>query len=145
MSSKMGQPGKSNAARARDAALVRIVHTRRWVIGGAAALTAGIAGLVSAVAPGHSLASKSRAASTASTSAVTRSGAGSSIPRMPAPAKPSDLGLQGPQRAPSPAPQQSQPQQPQPQQQSPPQSIPSQPPAQSSSGGGDGPVVSGGS
>jgi hypothetical protein len=144
----MGQPRKSSAALARDAALARIVRTRRWVIVATAGLTAGIAALVSAVAPGHSLASKSKSsAATASAAGATTAGGGSSVPRMPAPADPGSLGLQGPAQAPSPAPDQSQTQtqpQSQPQDQSQPQSIPSQPPPQSSSGGG-GPVVSGGS
>src|ERR1700741_3087126 len=109
MNSNMASPGprRSKAALARDAALGRIVRTRRGVIGAAAALTAGIAALVSAVAPGHSLASKTQAATTASTSGVTTargSSSSSSLPRMPAPANPGDLGLQGPQQAPSPSP-----------------------------------------
>jgi hypothetical protein len=50
---------RPRAVLARDAALARVRRTRRWVIAGAAALTAGFAALVSAVAPGRSLASKS--------------------------------------------------------------------------------------
>jgi hypothetical protein len=130
---------KSGAARARDAALARIVRTRRWVIAAAAALTAGIAALVSALAPGHSLAAKSQTAANGATASASTSGDGSGIPRMPAPASSGDLGLQGPSQAPSPSPAPAPapaPEQPQT------QSIPSQPP---SSGGGGGPAVSGGS
>ena len=58
---------RSRAVLARDAALTRIRRTRRWVIAGAAALTAGFAALVSAVAPGRSLASKSSVRTEAST------------------------------------------------------------------------------
>ena len=135
------RPGsQSRAALARDAALARISRTRRWVIAGAAVLTAGFAALVSAVAPGRSLASKSNAGTNpATTSASTRGSAGStSIPQMPPPANPGALGLQGPDQAPSSdqsQSNQSQPSQPQPSQPQP-QSIP---PAPSP------PVVSGGS
>jgi len=114
------------AALARNAALRRVSRTRRWVIAATAALTAGFAALVSAVAPGHSVASQYEPRS----AAESRAGGPSGLPAMPAPANPADLGLQGPSQAPTPAPDQS-------------QSPPSQPP--SSSGGGDGPVVSGGS
>ncbi|MBV9364369.1 MAG: hypothetical protein JO286_24975 [Solirubrobacterales bacterium] len=123
---------------ARDAALARVSRTRRWVIAAAAALTAGFAALVSAVAPGKTLTSKSpglasAATATRSTPGSTRS---SAIPAMPPPAKAGDLGLQAPGQAPSSVPDQSQP-----------QSIPSQPPPAppSSSSGGGGGVVSGGS
>lgn len=119
-------PEKSRAALARDAALARIGRTRRWVIAGAAALTAGFAGLVAAIAPGRSLASKS-SARTEATSAPPSTRSGSpSIPRMPPPASAGDLGLQGPGQAPSAPPDdQSQPQQSAPSQ--PQQSTPSQP------------------
>jgi len=141
VSSKLGHvdSSKSGAALARDAALARIVRTRRWVIAAAAALTAGIAALVSAVAPGHSLAAKSKTAPSGDVASASTSSSGSGIPRMPAPASAGDLGLQGPSQAPSPAPSPSP--SPAPEQQQP-QSIPSQPP---SSDGGGGPVVSGGS
>jgi hypothetical protein len=129
---------QSRAALARDAALERVSRTRRWVIGGAAALTAGFAALVSAVAPGHSLAAKSHTSNEASTATPSTRSNGSAIPTMPPPANPGDLGLQGPGQAPTAAPSQ-------------PQSDPSQqaqptPPAAApqSSGGGGG-AVSGGS
>ncbi|MBV9607230.1 MAG: hypothetical protein JO027_19095 [Solirubrobacterales bacterium] len=127
------------------------------MIAGAAALTAGFAALVSAVAPGRTLSHKEssgEAVASAGTGARTTAsvnGASSAIPSMPAAASSSDLGLQAPSQAPSQdnsqpaqpsAPQQSQPAQSQT------QSIPSQPPAaapQSSGGGGGGGVVSGGS
>jgi hypothetical protein len=50
-----------DAARLRDAALRRLSLTRRWIIAGAAALTAGLAALVSAILPGKSLGAKSPA------------------------------------------------------------------------------------
>jgi hypothetical protein len=126
----------------RDAALARVSRTRGWVIAGAAALTAGFAGLVSAVAPGRTLSKNTAAgAQTASASAPTASSS-SAIPQMPPPANPSDLGLQGPNQVPSSPndPQsQSAPPQPQPQpdpSQAAPAPAPAPPPP---------PVVSGGS
>jgi hypothetical protein len=128
-----GSANQSRAALARDAALDRISRTRRWVIIGAAGLTAGFAALVSAVAPGRSLASKS---STGSATATASPSSGSStsrtsIPRMPPPANLGDLGLQRPGQAPSTD--QSQPQS----TSSPQQSDPSQaPPTQATVSGG---------
>jgi hypothetical protein len=81
----------------RDAALGRVARTRRWMFAGAAALTAGIAGLVSSVAPGRTLSSRSQA------SAVSKSAPRASVsaaPKMPPLASPSSLGLQGPSQAP---------------------------------------------
>jgi len=132
-----GSANQSRAALARDAALDRISRTRRWMIIGAAGLTAGFAALVSAVAPGRSLASKSSTGTETPTASASARGttSGSSIPSMPPPAKSGDLGLglQGPEQAPSSD--QSQPQStPPPQQSDPPQAPPSQ-----------GPVMSGGS
>ena len=152
-----GSPDRSRAVLMRDAALARVGRTRRWVIAGAAALTAGIAALVSAVAPGRSLASKTTSGSAASSETASASGAGvasssgssrSSIPAMPPPASAGDLGLQSPDSAPSPDNQsqpQSAPSQPQsapsqPQSQPAPQPQPVPAPAPPSSG-----VVSGGS
>lgn len=135
---------QSRAALARDAALDRISRARRWVIVGTAGLTAGFAALVSAVAPGKSLASKPQprteaSAATASSASSASSGTSSSaIPRMPPPANSSALGLQGPDSAPAPAPQQSQPQSDPSQSQ--PQSAPAPAPAPPAP-----PVVSGGS
>ena len=146
---------RSRAVMARDAALDRVRRTRRWVIIATAALTAGFAALVSAVAPGRSLASKSatgtEVASSSSQSANGASSGSSVVPQLPPAANPDSLGLQGggqaPQSAPSPsqnsAPSQSTPPQTStPAQPSPPASAP-QPAAPQSSGGGG--VVSGGS
>jgi hypothetical protein len=47
--------GRARAALDRDAALVRIRRVRGWTIVAAAALSAGLTGLVSAIAPGKSL------------------------------------------------------------------------------------------
>jgi hypothetical protein len=97
---------QSAAQLQRDAALVRVSRTRRFVIGGAAALSAGIAALVSAVAPGHTLGAKT--ADAATSSGTSGSGSGSSTAhasaaakRMPPLAKPSDLGLAGPPSGPT--------------------------------------------
>ncbi len=97
--------GPSAAQLERDAALVRVSRTRRFVIGGAAALSAGIAALVSAVAPGHTLGAKTAEAATGTSSA---SGSGRSTAhastaskKMPPLAKPSDLGLSGPRVGPT--------------------------------------------
>ena len=133
----------SRAALARDAALERVGRTRRWVIVGTAALTAGFAALVSALAPGRSLASKSSPGTKVAAADPSRSSSRSAIPAMPPPANPGSLGLQGPNEAPAPAPS--------PQSQAPaPSSQPSDPsqapPATDpQSSGGGGPVVSGGS
>jgi len=116
-----GTDDRSRAVLGRDAALTRVRRTRRWVIAGSAALTAGIAALVSVVAPGRSFASKSPTGTAASSSSST------AIPQLPPAANPGSLGLQGPSQ--------------------PPQSVPSSPqssaPSPQSSGGGG--VVSGGS
>jgi hypothetical protein len=101
------------AALARDEALGRVGRTRRWMIVAAAALTAGLAALASALLPGKSLGAKSPTpvAATAHAAAVSPT----STPQLPAPAGPGQLGLQGsgqapqavtpsPQAAPQPAP-----------------------------------------
>jgi hypothetical protein len=125
---------RSRAVLARDAALARLGRTRRWVIAGTAALTAGFAALVSAVAPGRSLAPKSAVRTVASTGASTGATASSSaIPQLPPAANPDSLGLGSPGQAPQSVPN---PPAPAPQTQS-------SPAPQSSSGGGG--VVSGGS
>jgi type IV secretory pathway VirB10-like protein len=94
---------RSRAALVRDLALERVSRTRRWLIAAAAALTAGFAALVAAVAPGRSLASKTGSAAPGVVSAgVTSSSSRNGIPAMPPPAKPSELGLQGPDDAPLP-------------------------------------------
>src|SRR2546421_1563719 len=104
-------PDRSRAALVRDAAVARVRRTRRWVIAGAAALTAGFAALVSAVAPGRTLtAAKGATGTERSGAAASTASNGAAIPRMPAPANASDLGLQSPEQAPSPSPGDSQPQ-----------------------------------
>jgi hypothetical protein len=105
----------------RDAAVGRVVRARRWMIGGAAALTAALAALASALLPGKSLGAKSRTAVAAGV--ASRSGANVITPQLPAPADAAQLGLQAPGQAPTassqsgsqmsqPAPQQAQPAQP---------------------------------
>jgi hypothetical protein len=82
-------PG-SDPVRLRDAALHRISVTRRWVIAGAAALTAGLAALVSALLPGKSLGAKpvTPAASAHATKAATNV-----TPALPTPASAAQLGV----------------------------------------------------
>jgi hypothetical protein len=85
------QQSRGSKSLQRDAALGRIARTRRWLIAGAAGLTAAFAALVSAVAPGHSLAAR-HASGTES---------GSTSPdQLPPLANPSSLGLQGPSSPP---------------------------------------------
>lgn len=98
----------------RDAALIRISRTRRALFVGAAVLSAGLAAVVSAIAPGRSLGAKPTLRTGASSSAVstTASIAGaaatrSSAAQMPPLASPSELGLQAPDAAPQAAPSQS--------------------------------------
>lgn len=150
----MSTSNKSSAALARDAAIARVGRTRRWVIAGTAALTAGLAALVSAVAPGRSLASKTSSHTETATGAG-RAGSGASasssaVPQLPPVANPSSLGLQGPSQPPQSVPNAPKTQtQTQTQTQSapgPPQSsgpAPTPPSSSGSSGGGG--VVSGGS
>jgi hypothetical protein len=76
------------AALQRDAALARLGRVRRWLIAATAALTAGIAALVSAVTPGRS---------GAATHAYSSQRA---APQLPPAAGPGQLGLQGPAQAP---------------------------------------------
>jgi hypothetical protein len=129
MSGQMSNPDRSFARRQRDAALERLRSTRRWLIVAAAALTAAFAALVSAVAPGKTLAAKR----------VSGLSAGSSG-RLPPLASPSSLGLGGggsdqPPQPPATAPSAPEPSAPAP-------APPSAGPAPSGGGGG---VVSGGS
>lgn len=79
----------------RDAALARVGRVRRWAIVATAALSGGIAVLVSAVAPGRS------GAATHAYSSARSSSASSGTLQMPPPAGPGALGLQGPAQAPS--------------------------------------------
>jgi hypothetical protein len=92
-------PGtRSQAALNRDAALARIGYARRWLIAGAAGLTAAIAAFVSATAHGHTL----KKGTTGSVPART-SGSSSRSVQMPPLASPSSLGLQGPVQDPQPS------------------------------------------
>jgi F0F1-type ATP synthase membrane subunit c/vacuolar-type H+-ATPase subunit K len=120
-----------SAQRARDEALRRVRRARGLTIFGAGALTAGLAALVSAVAPGRSLGARTKvAAATSRTTSAPRRSATVEL-RMPPLASASQLGLQAPGQAPQavapsdqgapaapqqsdPAPQQSAPVQPQP-------------------------------
>ena len=81
----------------RDAALGRVGRTRRWLIAGAAGLTAAFAALVSAVAPGRTVAARSQPGGV--TEARTSSPSASST-AMPPPASPSRLGLRSPEQPP---------------------------------------------
>jgi hypothetical protein len=88
----------------RDQALIRVSRTRRLVLGAATALTAGIAALVSAVAPGKTSASTA-GHSVRSAAPGFRASAASSN-RMPPLATPTELGLgagEAPKAAPSPS------------------------------------------
>jgi hypothetical protein len=117
---------QTNRALVRDAALARISRTRRWMLAGAAALTAGLAALASALLPGKSFGAGSR-----STAQSTRAIAANSPPPLPAPANAAQLGISSAGSEPAPVPQ------PQP-------SAPAPAPAISGDGGGT-TAVSGGS
>lgn len=139
------RPDRPHAVLERDAALARVGRTRRWVIGGTAALTAGAAALVSAIAPGRSLGAKPASVKTSAAPVTT---ANTAAPQLPPLASPSSLGLAAPSAAPGSAPQSdpspSQPQQqsaPAPQSSPAPQDQAASAPAPSSGGA----VVSGGS
>lgn len=87
---------RARLALERDAAFRRLGRARGWAFTGAAALTAGFAALVWALAPGHSLSSAS-AATTAghAASSAPASASSSKTAQMPSPADASALGLQG--------------------------------------------------
>jgi hypothetical protein len=128
-------PDRAAAQREREAAFARIGRVRGATVIGAGALTAAIAGVVSAVAPGHTLGAKAPV-TTASASNAARVRTTALV--MPPLDKPGQLGLQGP----SSPPQSAQPQgtQPQPQVQTQTQSAPAPAPQSAPA-----PVVSGGS
>jgi len=95
-------PTRANAALARDAALARVGHARRWVILGTAGLSAGFAALVAASPPTNASATTAKSTSAAparptSVAAVTRKG---QAPALPPLANASQLGLQAPGQAP---------------------------------------------
>lgn len=102
-----GQPGTGSQDRAyargqRDAAISRVGRTRRWLIIGAAGLSAALAALASALTPGRSVAAKTPARTVAATSPAP-SGSAANQP-LPPEASPSSLGLQSPSQAPQSAP-----------------------------------------
>ena len=98
----------------RDEALGRVSRARRWLILAAAALSAGVAALVSAISPGHTLGAKAQAqtlgtaSGTGSSSAAAQNTGSATMPPL---ASPGDLGLQGPGQNPQPGPDPSQSQQ----------------------------------
>lgn len=96
------RPDRLLAQRNRAAAFARIARVRGASVVGAGALTAALAALVSAIAPGHTLGAKLRPRIVASTrSAPTgRPGAAAST-ALPPLASPSQLGLSAPGSAPS--------------------------------------------
>jgi hypothetical protein len=85
------RPERAAAALQRDAALGRVSRTRRWLLAGAAALTAALAALASALLPGKSLGAKVHATHASSKPVVRRSS--SSVPGLPPPAGAAALGL----------------------------------------------------
>jgi hypothetical protein len=89
---------RSQAALNRDAALVRISYARRWLIAGAAGLTAGLAAFVSATAHGRTLKKGAVVAVPAPNSSSS-----STTVQMPPLASPTSLGLQGPVEDPQPS------------------------------------------
>jgi hypothetical protein len=129
-------PGRRDpalAALARDAALTRVSRTRRWMIVAAAALTAGLAALASALLPGKSLGAKAHSSAVVSTRPA--AGPATGTPQLPSPAGAAQLGLGGDGQAA---------QAPTPSEQAAPQPAPAPAPAPAPSPGG-GAVVSGGS
>lgn len=108
------------------------------MIAGAAALTAALAALASALLPGKSLGAKSSTGASYPEKTVT-AGAPSSTPQLPAPAGAAQLGLQSSGETPEASPSPSQQSVPPPA----PQAAPAPVPAPAPSGGGA--VVSGGS
>jgi hypothetical protein len=102
-----GQRSKSLAQLERDAALSRVGRARRWLIVAAAALTAGLAALVSAIAPGRTLGARAQVRVPVTNGSVRSA----SATQMPPLASPSTLGLRGPSVGPQAAPSQSGPSQ----------------------------------
>ena len=122
------RPSRGLAQQERDSALQRVGRTRRWVIAAAAALTAGFAAIVSAIAPGRTIGAhaQTRALGLGSTRTPPRPLAST---RMPPLASAQDLGLQGPSSAPQAAPTPSQQAAPSPSQAAPSQSQPAPAPS----------------
>jgi len=100
-----GRANRSSAQLARDAALRRVGRTRRFMIAGAAVLSAAVAAFVSAIAPGKTLGAGAKAQSAPSSGTAPRASGSTQMPPL---ASPAALGLQGPSQAPAPAPSQSQ-------------------------------------
>ena len=128
----------------REAAFARVARVRGASVIGAGALTAAVAAVVSAVAPGHTL-GKARTAVASTNSIPLAPSTGKSTATLPPLASPQALGLSSPDGAPQSAPQ-SAPSAPAP------QSAPAQPsapapsaPVQQAAPTQSGPVVSGGS
>ena len=90
-------PARTAAQRRRDAMLARVTRTRWVTVAGAGGLSAALAALVGAVAPGRSSASTSREAVT---SHATVTAAHARAPAMPPAADAAQLGLQPPGSAP---------------------------------------------
>src|SRR5213082_3524814 len=98
------RPDAARAVVARDLAFGRIQRTRRWLVVGAAGLTAGLAALASALLPGKSLGAKTRSESSTTTpSRSSTAKPSSATPQLPAPADGAQLGLQGPDAVPTPS------------------------------------------
>jgi hypothetical protein len=93
----------TSAQRARDRALRRVGRVRGMAIVGAGALTAGLAGLVSAVAPGRTLTARTKIAAAPRTARPAPRRPSNRALKMPPLASASALGLQAPGAAPQPA------------------------------------------
>jgi hypothetical protein len=92
----------------RDAAFARITRVRGASVVGAGALTAGVALVVSAIAPGHTLGAKAAAHASVTTSPRVSRSRPTGGDRLPPLASARQLGLRAPDSAPGPAPQSSQ-------------------------------------
>src|SRR5947199_3442376 len=99
-----GPDRRSLTADDRDAALARVGRMRRWLLGAAAALVAGLAALASALVPGRSLAANGHQTPTSGAGTAT-SRDNKAEPPLPPPASTARLGLRAPDEAPQPSPQ----------------------------------------
>jgi hypothetical protein len=91
------RPEQLSAQRRRDAAFARISRARGAVILGAGGLSAAVAAVVSAAAPGHTLAKTPAATGATPPRASARPKTTTQLPPL---ARPGQLGLQGPSSAP---------------------------------------------
>jgi hypothetical protein len=123
-----GRRAQALAALERDAALGRLSSARRWLIAGAAALTAAIAALVSSVAPGRAASRHLQAGASVGSSAAAPASSTDQT-KLPPLASASQLGLQSPSSAPQAAPSQAPPAQAAPAQAAPAQAAPAPVPA----------------